>query len=283
MNVLSTEKQAAILRALVEGNSIRATSRMVGCSKNTVSRLLRLIGEQCMDSHDQLVRDVETEQVQADEIWSYIGCKERQVPKEEKGQGRGDVWTFTAICRASKLLISYRVGDRTSEDALAFMDDLAARVAGRIQLTTDAHSMYPMAVELAFGWGRVDYAQVQKQYRTSPEGARRYSPPVCTGCTKRSVMGNPDPDMVSTSHIERKNLTMRMSMRRFTRLTNAFSKKVEFHIYAVALHTMYYNFCKAHGTLTKGRGGLKTTPAMAAGLAERPWTIYDLLNLLDSN
>ena len=163
------------------------------------------------------------------------------------------------------------------------MDDLAARVAGRIQLTTDAHPMYPMAVELAFGYHMVDYATIQKQYRASPEGARRYSPPVCTGCHKKAVMGDPDPDMVSTSHVERKNLTMRMSMRRFTRLTNAFSKKAECHAYAVALHTMYYNYVRPHGTLTKGRGGLKTTPAMAAGLTDRPWTVYDLLNLMDSN
>ena len=280
MNVLSNEKQAAILSALVEGNSIRATARMVGCSKNTVSRLLRIVGLECMDHHDRAVQDVETDQVQADEIWAFVGCKERQVPEEQKGRGRGDIWTFTAICRDSKLLIAYRVGNRTSEDALAFMDDLAARVANRIQLTTDSHRMYPMAIELAFGYGQVDYAQVQKQYRTSPEGQRRYSPPVCTGCKKRRVMGNPDREMVSTSHVERKNLTMRMSMRRFTRLTNAFSKKGEFHIYAVALHTMYYNFCKPHMTLTRGRGGLKTTPAMAAGLADCPWTLY---NLLDSN
>ena len=148
MNVLSNEKQAAILSALVEGNSIRATARMVGCSKNTVSRLLRIVGLECMDHHDRAVQDVETDQVQADEIWAFVGCKERQVPEEQKGRGRGDIWTFTAICRDSKLLIAYRVSNRTSEDALAFMDDLAARVANRIQLTTDSHRMYPMAIEL---------------------------------------------------------------------------------------------------------------------------------------
>lgn len=263
----------------MEGNSIRATARMVGVAKRTVSSLLRDVGAHCKNYHDRRVTGVETNHVQADEIWSFVGCKERQVPKGEKGQGRGDVWTFTALCRDSKLLIAYRVGNRDGENALAFMDDLAARVSGRIQLTTDGHSMYPMAVELAFGYGRVDYAQVEKQYGQSPEGQRRYSPPVCLGAKKRRVMGNPDPDMVSTSHVERKNLTMRMGMRRFTRLTNGFSKKVEYHLYAVALHTMHYNYCRPHQTLTKERGGLKTTPAMAAGLTDRVWTVADLLDL----
>jgi IS1 family transposase len=265
---------------LVEGNSIRATARMVGVAKRTVSNLLRDVGAHCKNYHDRFVTGVETNQVQADEIWSFVGCKEKQVPKEQKRQGRGDLWTFTAICRDSKLLIAYQVGNRDGENTLAFMDDLAERVAGRIQLTTDGHPMYQTAVELAFGWGRVDYAQLEKQYRNSPEGARRYSPPVCTGSKKKALMGNPDPDMASTSHVERKNLTMRMSMRRFTRLTNAGSKKIDYHLLAVALHTMSYNYVKPHGTLTKAAGGVKTTPAMAAGLAARPWTVEDLLGLL---
>lgn len=281
MNVLSDEKRAMILRALCEGNSIRATARLCGVAKRTVSNLLRDVGAHAKNYHDRYVRGVEADQVQADEIWAFVGCKEKRVPKAEKGEGRGDVWTFTAIERGTKLLISYRVGNRDAENALAFMDDLASRVSTRIQLTTDAHSMYPMAVELAFGYHMIDYATVQKDYRTPVEGQRRYSPPVCVGCRKKAVMGNPDPAMVSTSHVERKNLTMRMSMRRFTRLTNAFSKKLDYHLYAVALHTLYYNFVKAHGTLTKERGGIKTTPAMAAGLADRPWTVYDLLSLLD--
>lgn len=281
MNTLTTDKQAMILRALCEGNSIRATARLVGVAKRTVSNLLRDVGAHAKNYHDRFVTGVETEQVQADEIWAFVGCKERQVPKDEKGQGRGDIWTFTAICRDSKLLIAYRVGNRDGENALAFMDDLASRVEGRIQLTTDGHSMYPMAVELAFGWNRVDYATIEKQYRTSPEGQRRYSPPVCVGCKTKRVMGDPDPSLVGTSHVERQNLTMRMHMRRFTRLTNGFSKKAAYHLFAVALHTMYYNFVKPHGTLTKERGGIKTTPAMAAGLADRPWTVHDLLALLD--
>lgn len=283
MNVLSDDKRAMILRALCEGNSIRATARLCGVAQRTVSNLLRDVGAHCKNYHDRFVRGVDAKQVQADEIWSFVGCKERRVPTEEKGQGRGDAWTFTAIERDMKLMIAYRIGNRTSEDATAFMHDLASRVAGRIQLTTDRHKIYRHAVRLAFGWHGADYATIEKRYKANPEGQRRYSPPVCTGCKKRAIMGDPDPDMVSTSHVERKNLTMRMSMRRFTRLTNAFSKKLDYHLFAVALHTMYYNFVKPHGTLTKENGGVKKTPAMAAGLADKPWTVHDLLSLLDSD
>ena len=196
------------------------------------------------------------------------------MPKEEKGRGRcldvhADLPRFQAPDRLP-------VGNRDSENALAFMDDLAARVEGRIQLTTDPHPMYPMVVELAFGWNRVDYPTGSK--RTSPEAARRYSPPVCTGVRKKAVMGGLDPDMVSTSHIERNNLTMRTGMRRFTRLTNAFSKKLAFPLYAVALHTMSCNHWGVHTTLTKERGELKTTPVMAAGPTDRLWTVNDLLS-----
>lgn len=281
MNTLSEEKQAMILRALVEGNSIRATARMTGTSKNTVSRLLKIMGAHCKNYHDRFVRDVKAEHIQCDEIWSFVGCKERRVPEDEKGGERGDAWTWTALDRDSKMLLSYRVGGRTPEDAHAFTQDLADRLATRVQLTTDGLSLYLTAVENAFGWAKVDYAMLIKMYgQDQAEDSRRYSPAVCLGTEKKAIMGRPDLDQTSTSHVERHNLDMRMSMRRFTRLTNAFSKRIEFHLYAVALHTMHYNFCKPHGTLTKKAGGVKTTPAMAAGLADRPWSVDDLLELL---
>lgn len=284
MNTLSEEKQAMILRALVEGNSIRATARMTGTSKNTVSRLLKIMGAHCKNYHDRFVRELEAEYIQCDEIWSFVGCKERRVPQDEKGGERGDAWTWTALDRDSKLLVSCRVGGRTTEDARAFTDDRASRLATRVQLTTDGLSLYLTAVEASFGWAKVDYAMLVKMYgQDQAKDSRRYSPAVCLGTEKKWIMGNPDFDQVCTSHVERHNLDMRMSMRRFTRLTNAFSKRVEFHLYAVALHTMHYNFCKPHGTLTKAAGGVKTTPAMTAGLADRPWTVTDLLKLLQGN
>lgn len=282
MNVLAPEKQALILRALCEGNSIRATARLAGVAKRTVSNLLRDVGAHAKNYHDRFVVNVQAGYVQADELWSFTACKERRVPKEEKGQGRGDTWTFLAMDRETKLLISYRVGNRDGENALAFMDDLASRVATRIQLTTDAASIYNMAVELAFGYHMIDYATVEKVFGQTVESQRRYSPPVCLGSKKRWKMGDPDMDMVSTSHVERVNLSVRMQQRRFTRLTNGFSRKREYHLYAVALHAMYSNFVQPHGTLTRERGGIRTTPAMAAGLADRPWTMADLLGLLDA-
>ncbi len=282
-NVLSEEKQAMILRPLCEGNSIRATARMTGTSKNTVSRLLRIVGAHCKNYHDRFVRDIDAKRVQADEIWSFVGAKERNVPKEKKGQDLGDVWTWTALDQDSKLLIAYRIGDRSIATGLPFMDDLRDRLSERVQLSTDGHGVYLKAVELAFGWQQVDCAMLVKIYGQTADGRRRYSPPECIGATKEKVMGDPKADDVCTSHVERNNLTMRMQMRRFTRLTNAFSKKVEFHLYAVALHTMYYNFVRPHTTLTKKAGGIKTTPAMAAGIADRPWTVEDLLELLQGN
>jgi len=280
MNMLSVEKQAAVIQSLAEGNSIRATARMTGTAKRTVSNLLRDVGAHAKNYHDRFVIGLQVEQIQADEIWSFVGCKERRVPEGEKGKGRGDVWTFTAIDRSSKLLIGYRVGNRTVRDALGFMLDLRGRVKGHVQVSTDGHRMYRWAIERAFGWNRASHGVVEKVYGTSPEGTRRYSPPVCLGCEKKARMGAPDMAMVSTSHVERQNLNMRMTMRRFTRLTNGFSKKVEYHLYAVALHVLYHNYVKVHGTLTKQRGGIKTTPAMAAGLTTRPWTVYDVLSLL---
>lgn len=280
MNRLSEDKQAQILGALVEGNSLRATARMTGTSKNTVSKLLRDVGAHCKNYHDRFVRDLECKRVQCDEIWAFVGCKEKNVPEGERREGRGDVWTWTALCPDSKLLVTYRIGNRDAETGCAFMADLADRMASRIQLSTDGLGVYLKAVEEAFGWDQVDYAMLVKIYGQSFEGQRRYSPAVCLGAEKKWVMGDPKAEDCCTSHVERSNLTLRMHSRRFTRLTNAFSKKVEYHLYAVALHTMYYNYCRPHQTLTKRAGGFKTTPAMAAGLADRPWTIFDLLALL---
>jgi IS1 family transposase len=289
MNALTPAVQAAILRCLVEGNSIRATARMTGTAKGTVLSLLKIVGAHCINYHDRFVRDVATKRVQCDEIWSFVGAKEKNVPALERGLGqRGDVWTWTALCAESKLMLAYRVGCRDAENGMAFMQDLKDRLLGRTQLTTDGLTIYFRAVEEAFGWNRVDYAQLVKIYGQSVESQdgrahRRYSPAVCLGAKKNCVMGQPDEAHVSTSYVERQNLTMRMSMRRFTRLTNAFSKKVEFHRYAVALHFMHYNFCRPHMTLTKAKRGIHTTPAMAAGLTNRVWTVDDLLELLQGN
>lgn len=256
VNQLSAEKRAMILRALV-------AARMTGTSKNTVSRLLKIVGAHCKNYHDRFVRDVTCKRIQCDEIWSFVGAKEKNVPDDEKGDGRGDAWTWTALCRDSKLLLAYRIGRRDAPTAAAFVEDLADRLVHRVQLTTDGLRLYLRAVEKAFGWFGADYAMLIKMYgQDQREDSRRYSPAVCTGTEKVAVMGVPDMNDVCTSHVERHNLDMRMSMRRFTRLTNAFSKKVEFHLYAVALHAMHYNSCRPHGTLTQKAGGVKTTPAM---------------------
>jgi IS1 family transposase len=284
MNKLSADKQAAILRALVEGNSIRATCRITGAAKGTVSSLLKIVGAHCKNHHDRFVRDVETKRVQCDEIWSFSGKKQKRVKQGETGCG--DVWTWTALDSDTKLMIGYLVADRSADAAHEFMEDLAERIIGRCQLTTDGLALYLPAVERAFGWARVDYAMMIKNYsapKAEKEAARRYSPSEVVSIEKKWVMGKPDMAHVSTSHVERQNLTMRMGMRRFTRLTNAFSKKVEFHLYAVALHFTYYNYCRVHTTLTKANRGIHTTPAMAAGLTDRVWTVYDILNLLHGN
>ena len=281
MNTLSRDQQSAVVRALVEGNSLRSVSRMTGVARNTIAALLRDVGAHCKNHHDRAVRGVTAKRVQADEVWSFCGMKAKRATDEQKQDGLGDAWTWDAIDQESKLVVSYRVGARTGEMARAFMQDLADRLAGRCQLSTDALSWYKGAVEAAFGWNGVDYAMLEKVF-TVPDGEGRYSPPVCTGTRKHWIMGTPDIKDVCTSHVERQNLTIRMQSRRYTRLTNAFSKKLEFHLYATALHFTFYNWCRPHMTLSKA-AGVPTTPAMAAGLTDRVWTAGDLLNLLQGD
>jgi len=276
MNRLSPEKRAQVIACLVEGNSIRATVRMTGVAKNTVTKLLVDLGTACSVHLDVTMRDLRCERVQVDELWAFVGAKQRNVSDEKAAQGWGDVWTWVALDPDTKLVPTYRVGGRDPEEAIAFMRDVAARLRNRVQLTTDGHRPYLTAVPAAFG-NKVDYAQLVKIYGSvDRDRAARYSPGICIGAERHAIIGNPDKAHVSTSHVERQNLTMRMSMRRFTRLTNAFSKKVENLTAAVSLHFAYYNFCRVHQSL----GG--KTPAMAAGLADHPWNISELIGLLES-
>jgi len=274
---LPTAKKAAVLKALTEGASIRAAGRMVGVSKTTVLKLLVEVGEFCAGYQNYILRNLPCRKVQADEIWAFVGAK----AKNARTPGFGDIWTFVAVDADTKLVVSWLVGGRNGEHAEIFMRDVASRLAHRVQLTTDGHTMYLAAVENAFGWNGVDFAQLQKVYGSEPEGERRYSPPICLGAIKRWVTGNPDEDHVSTSYVERANLSIRMHTRRFTRLTNGFSKKAENHMHAVALHFFVANFCRAHMTLTKARGGVHTSPAMAAGLTDHVWRIEDMLQMMD--
>ena len=276
MRKLNREQRAQILHMLCEGNSIRAIERMTGCSKNTISKLLIDAGKACAAYHDKHVRNVKAQRVQCDEIWSFCYAKAKNVAAAKAApEGSGDVWTWTALDADSKLIVSYLVGGRDAEYANAFMQDVAERLANRVQLTTDGHYAYLEAVEGAFGID-VDFATLIKKYGNAPEGTKRYSPPVCVGTNKERWQGNPDLNHVSTSYVERSNLTMRMHMRRFTRLTNAFSKKIENHCYAVALHMTYYNFVRQHKSLN----GL--TPAMAAGVSDRLWEVSDIVALVEA-
>jgi IS1 family transposase len=279
-NILPPAKRAAIVSALTEGCSIRSTARMVGVSRNTVTKLLLDLAEACAAYQREHLVDLPCKRVQADEIWSFVYAKAKNVPVEKAGEfGFGDVWTWTALCSDTKLAISWLVGSRDSGVATEFMQDVAGRLAGRVQLTTDGHRPYLEAVEDAFG-ADVDYAMLQKLYGSSPDAERRYSPAECIGVKVGVVQGDPDPMHVSTSYVERQNLTMRMNMRRFTRLTNAFSKKVENHAAAVELHFMVYNFVRPHGSLRTEKDN-RRTPAMAARIARRPWTIEDAVALVD--
>ena len=283
MNKLSASKRAKIVGCLVEGNSIRATSRITGAAKNTIVGLLVRVGEGCAAYQDRTIRGLGCKRVQCDEIWSFCRAKQKNVPSDKQGTfGYGDIWTWTAIDAETKLVLSFMVGNRDADTARFFIDDLAGRLANRVQLTTDGHSAYLEAVEDSFG-AEIDYAMLQKLYGATDEGQRRYSPAKCIGTRTGIIQGNPDPAHISTSFVERQNLTMRMGMRRFTRLTNGFSKKVENLTAAVALHFMHYNFVRPHQTLTKANRGRITTPAMGAGLAARPWTLEEIVSLEKSN
>ncbi len=273
MNKLTREERVRVISALVEGNSIRSTVRMTGFSKNTIAKLLVEIGTVCAEYHDKTVRNLTCKKVQCDEIWSFCNCKQDNVPEDKKGQlGYGDVWTWTAIDPESKLTISWVVGLRDIQWATLFMKDVASRLANRVQLSTDGNKPYLSAVDEAFG-NDIDYAMLVKLYGKDG-GEGRYSPAKCIGARKESITGKPNKDDVSTSFVERQNLTMRMSMRRFTRLTNGFSKKIDNLKHSVALHFMHYNFCRIHQTT-------RITPAMAAGVTRKLWNIEDIVKLLE--
>ena len=272
MNRLPIEKRAQIVNALVEGNSIRATCRLTGACKDAVLKLIRDMGWACAAHHNTAVRGVKTVRVQCDEIWSFCYAKEKNVPLEKQGTGAGSIWTWTAIDADSKLIISYLCGDRDASWACQFMEDLASRVTTRIQITTDGHRAYAEAVEGAFGMD-VDYVMLIKLYGAPTDRPdTRYSPAACIGTRTGILSGNPDRKHISTSFVERQNLNLRMGVRRFTRLTNAFSKKFENHCHMVAIYHAYYNFCRVHQTL-------RVTPAMEAGLTDHVWTVLELINM----
>src|SRR5271157_2320521 len=276
MNKLPTATRAQILNLLVEGSSLRSIARVCDVSINTVTKLLVDAGTVCAAYHDQYVTHVKAKRVQCDEIWSFCYAKEKNVARAKTApDGAGDVWTWTAIDAETKLMVSWAVGDRTAECARAFMDDVAGRLASRVQLTSDGHRVYLDAVMGAFD--QVDFAQLVKLYGS--EGGKseekKYSPADCTGTIKKPIAGSPDPKHISTSYVERQNLNMRMGMRRFTRLTNAFSKKLENHCHALALYFVFYNFCRIHKTL-------KVSPAMAAGVSDTLWDMEQIVGLIDA-
>lgn len=277
MNRLRRDERTRVIACLVEGNSIRSTVRMTGVAKNTVTKLLVEIGAACSKYQDEAFRNLNCKRLQADEIWSFVYAKAKNVKPEHFRDGgyAGDVWTWTAIDADSKLVPCWMVGGRDAAAARDFIEDLAGRLANRVQLTTDGLKVYLTAVEKAFQ-NDIDYAMLVKIYGQTVEGQKRYSPAECVGCDKHTVTGRPDPEHISTSYVERQNLTMRMSMRRFTRLTNAFSKKVDNHAAALALHFCYYNFVRVHQTL-------KTTPAIAAGVTTKRWQIGDIVALLEGS
>jgi len=277
LNKLPKETRAQILHLLCEGNSIRSIERVVRCSKNTITKLLIDAGRACAEYQDRAFHDLPCKRIQVDEIWSFSYCKQQNVATANVApDDAGDTWTWTAICADTKLVPSWLVGGRDSEYAMAFMDDLARRLSDRVQLTSDGHKAYLEAVEGAFG-ADIDFAMLVKLYGTAPEAMKgRYSPAVCIGAHKTPIEGKPDPKHVSTSYAERQNLTMRMHMRRFTRLTNGFSKKVENHAHSVALHFMHYNFVKTHRSLN----GI--TPAVAAGVTDRLWDISDIVAVVEA-
>jgi IS1 family transposase len=276
MNKLSTQRKAQVIRTLAEGNSIRAACRITNTAKGTVIRLLRDVGKACREYQDKYLRSLPCHRVECDEIWSFCYAKAKNVPQDKQGQfGHGDVWTFVAIDADTKLVVSWLVGLRNPECACEFFKDIKERLSNRVQLTTDGHRMYYEAANSVFG-DDIDYAMLVKYYGVDQDKFGHYSPPKCTSTLVKRVNGSPDMGKVSTSYVERQNLTMRMSMRRFTRLTNAFSKKIENLEYAIALHFMYYNFARAHKTLTNP---YPKTPAMAAGLDNHIWAVEEIVEL----
>ncbi len=278
MNKLSLEKRTQIISALVEGNSIRATCRMTQTAKGTALRLLESIGKACASYQNEHLRGLTCQYIQVDEIWSFCYAKDKNVPEDKQGKfGYGDAWTFIAVDAETKLVPSWLVGLRDAGYAFEFINDLKGRLNNKVQITTDGHKMYLEAIEGVFG-SNVDYAMLVKLYGQEPESEKRYSPSECIGAQKHIIQGDPDPKLISTSYVERQNLTMRMSMRRFTRLTNAFSKKIENLEYAVALHYMYYNFARPHKSLANP---YPRTPAMAAGIENHIWSIEEIVGLVN--
>jgi len=274
MNRLPLAKQVAVVAALVEGNSIRSTARMTDVSKPTILKLLAELGAACATYHDERVRNLSIKNLECDEIWAFVGAKSKNATPEQKADGWGDIWTWTAIDADTKLIASYLVGPRIASAAREFMWDVAGRITGRPQVTTDGLNFYPDAIEWAFG-SNVDYAILEKHYRpTGERGVTRYSPGTLQSVTKEVIRGLPNRRRICTSFVERQNLSMRMSMRRFTRLTNGFSKKVDNHAHAVALYFLHYNFARVHKTL-------RVTPAMASGLADHVWSIEEIVGLLN--
>lgn len=275
MNKLSTAKRIQIVAAMVEGNSVNAISRMVGVSNNTVLKLLADLGTACSEFQDKVFRNLKCERIECDEIWSFVHAKERHLTPELQGVfGYGDVYTWVAIDADTKLVPCWNVGRRDAQSGIAFIKDLSERLARRVQISTDGFKVYLTAIEEAFGC-EVDYGMVVKVYgHNEADDSKRYSPAECIGCEKEAISGSPDMELVSTSYIERQNLTMRMGMRRFTRLTNGFSKKIENHMAAIAIHYMYYNFVRIHKSL-------RCSPAMAAGVSNTLWSIEDMVKLLD--
>jgi IS1 family transposase len=275
MYKLDSNKRAQVLGALVEGASIRAINRMTGVARNTISTLLMDAGRACAAYQDAVLRNLPAKRIQCDEIWSFVGAKDKNVPVDRQNEfGFGSVWTWTAIDADTKLICSWMVGNRDADAAYEFMKDLKSRLANRVQLTTDGHTSYVDAIENTFG-SDIDYAQLVKIYGAPRETEARYSPAVCNGAKKHIITGKPDRKHISTSYVERQNLTMRMHMRRFTRLTNAFSKDLAHHIAAVSLHMMFYNFVRIHQTL-------RVTPAMAAGISAHMWEIADIVKLVEA-
>jgi IS1 family transposase len=276
MNKLSVEEKVRIVACLVEGNSLRATVRMTCIHRTTIQNLLVELGKACSEYQDKIMRGLNCKRVQCDEIWSFVGSKEKNTRAEKKVKGNGDCWTWLAMCPDTKLVPCWFVGDRSAGSAYHFMHDLAERLTSRVQLTTDGHAAYLSAVESAFG-SDIDYAMLIKIYGNSNEGKGaevRYSPAQCMGARKTVICGKPEKKHVSTSMIERQNLTMRMGMRRFTRLTNAFSKKLENHEASIALHYMFYNFARIHQSL-------RVTPAMEAKITDHVWTLNEIVELLN--